>query len=222
MSTSHAIEIAERSTNSPFRLWLAGVLFAGCCATGVVAGYYFGITRSLGLLAIILVACGFAAFGGLVADWLAELLARSPLRDLAQASASKVEEMETEVGRLRTAFNAVDQGISVFGPDRRLILSNRRYAEMHGIPLELVRPGLTPAEVLQHCIAAAGARAAGAAELARRAAAIAEAGVAAETLVELPNGRVILFAHAPLAGGGWVATHHDLTDLQAAPRKAVA
>ena len=206
---------------SPLRLWLAGVLFAGCCAAGVVAGYYFGITRSLGLIAIILVACGFAAFGGLVADWLAEIFDRSQRKSVAVNSAFRARGFEAQISQFQLAIDSMTQGLGMFGSDGRLVLSNARFAELCGIAPELLRPGLTPAEILQHCIAARDARATAGSELARKAAEIAKAGAAAEASVGLTDGRVIRISHTPLAGGGWVTTHQDITDRPIS-EKAVA
>jgi len=202
----------QAAVPSPLRLWLAGVLFAACCATGVVAGYYFGITQSLGVIAIVLVACGFAAFGGLVADWLAEILDRSQRKSAAANSAFHKSGLDAQIGHFQAAIDSMSYGLCMFGSDRRLILSNNCYAELYGIPPELVRPGLSPAEILQHCIASGGAPARPHAELARKAAELAETRVASETTLELSDGRVILLSHSPLAGGGWVTTHQDITD----------
>jgi PAS domain-containing protein len=210
MSELQAIEPA--AVPSRLRLWLAGVLFAACCATGVVAGYYFGITRSLGVIAIILVACGFAAFGGLVADWLAEIFDRTQQKSIIANSAFRANGLAAQVSQLQLAIDSMNHGLCMFGPDRRLVVSNARYAELYGIPPELVRPGLTPAEILQHAIASATAPAASQTELARRATEIAEAGLAGETTVSLSDGRKILVSHTPLAGGGWVTTHQDIGD----------
>ena len=41
-----------------------------------------------------------------------------------------------------------------------------------------------------------------------------EEGEASTKIQEMPNGRVIAIAHKPMAGGGWVATHQDITELQ--------
>ncbi|WP_245518594.1 PAS-domain containing protein, partial [Mesorhizobium sp. M4B.F.Ca.ET.169.01.1.1] len=39
------------------------------------------------------------------------------------------------------------------------------------------------------------------------------------SLVELRDGRTIDLIHQPLPGGGWLATHHDVTDLRRSEAK---
>jgi signal transduction histidine kinase len=50
-------------------------------------------------------------------------------------------ELDTVLGRLRS-------GICVYGPDLTVRLSNRRYVDLLGLPVDSVRPGMTLTEVL--------------------------------------------------------------------------
>jgi predicted signal transduction protein with EAL and GGDEF domain len=41
-----------------------------------------------------------------------------------------------------------------------------------------------------------------------------EEGEASTKIQDMPNGRTIAISHKPMEGGGWVATHRDITELQ--------
>ena len=54
--------------------------------------------------------------------------------------------------RLVAALNNMSEGLCMFDASTRLILCNERYIEMYGLPAELVKPGVTLRELLEHRI----------------------------------------------------------------------
>ena len=119
--------------------------------------------------------------------------------------------------RLDAALNNMSQGLTMFDGSGRLIVCNERYIKMFNMSPEVVKPGCTLAELLQYRIDS------GTYELstfgdpeehaARVIAQIAE-GKPAPFVCELSDGRVISIANQPLPGGGWVATHDDITETR--------
>ncbi len=111
----------------------------------------------------------------------------------------------------------MSQGLTMFDASGRLIVCNERYIKMFNMSPEAVKPGCTLAELLQHRIDN------GTYELAtfgdpeehaaRVIAQIAE-GKPVPLVCELSDGRIISIANQPMPGGGWVATHDDITETR--------
>src|SRR5204862_4257525 len=53
------------------------------------------------------------------------------------------DELKEQHRRFDVALNNMAHGLCMFDKDMRLIVSNKRYAEMFNMPLEKVRPGMT-------------------------------------------------------------------------------
>ena len=51
--------------------------------------------------------------------------------------------------RLETVIDNLSQGVCFFDREERLILSNRRYAEIYRLAPEHVRPGATLKEIIE-------------------------------------------------------------------------
>ena len=59
-------------------------------------------------------------------------------------------ELSEQNRRFDAALENMSQGICMFDKEQRLIVCNRRYARMYGLPDERVRPGTTLREILDH------------------------------------------------------------------------
>jgi len=132
-----------------------------------------------------------------------------------------VGELEAANARFREQNMLLDaalanmfQGLAMFDAAERLVVANRRFAEMYGLAPSQLSPG-TPLRRIVELRAAAGHGAGGTVEqqlLAvrehvgrRRASHMAE---------RLSDGRAILVSIRPSPDGGWVATHQDVTDRE--------
>ena len=114
---------------------------------------------------------------------------------------------------LSTAVDNIPQGICFFGPDERLILSNRRYAEIYRLDPVNVRRGLLLRQIVE-MRTAAGTCDTGVEDYLTMCERI-NSGVAPKTwTAQLSDGRLIQINHQAMPGGGWVATHEDITEMQ--------
>jgi diguanylate cyclase (GGDEF)-like protein len=113
--------------------------------------------------------------------------------------------------RFEAALTNIPHGVCMFEADKRLILCNAGYAALYGLPAELTVAG-TPLQAILDYRAATGCAPVemttyfdvkGEAEA---------AGGARSTRVALQDGRTIRIAHNPMSGGGYVATHEDITE----------
>src|SRR6185312_12297113 len=114
---------------------------------------------------------------------------------------------------LQTVLNNMSQGVLMFDSETRLIFCNQRYVELYGLPPEVVKAGCLLRDLLRHRIEA-GTFAGDIDEyVARLKGGIAE-GKTFNQVANLPDGRAFSVVNKPLAGGGWLATHEDITERQ--------
>lgn len=112
-----------------------------------------------------------------------------------------------------TAINNMSQGLLMFDRDARLILCNKRYIEMYGLSPDKVVAGCTLRELMDHR-KELGGFSGDPEEYCNDLLAAIAAGKTTSRVVELADGRCIAAANRPMAGGGWVGTHEDITERQ--------
>jgi diguanylate cyclase (GGDEF)-like protein len=111
-----------------------------------------------------------------------------------------------------TAINNMSQGLCFFDSDHRLIVCNDRFVEMYDIPPERVSPGMSLIEIVDLRFEAGSFPAMTRDEYLHWRTSVAVLNEAKDSIVELRNGRTFKIRHRPMAGGGWVATHEDITE----------
>ena len=108
------------------------------------------------------------------------------------------------------------QGLLLFDSAQRLVICNQRYIEMYGLSAEVIKPGCSFHDVITH------RKQTGSfngdvdhyVRLVLRD--IAHRNV---MVIATPDGRSIQIVNEPLADGGWVATHEDVTERQRAEQR---
>ena len=111
-----------------------------------------------------------------------------------------------------TAINNMSQGLCFFDADHRLIVCNDRFVEIYNIAADRVRPGMMLTEIVDLRIEARSFPAMTREEYVRWRTNVAVSNEAKDSIVELQDGRTIKIRHRPMPGGGWVATHEDITE----------
>ena len=111
-----------------------------------------------------------------------------------------------------TAINNMSQGLCFFDSDHRLIVCNDRFVEMYDIAPECVRPGMSLVEIVDLRFEAGSFPAMTRDEYLHWRTNVAFSNEAKDSIVELKNGRTFKIRHRPMSGGGWVATHEDITE----------
>lgn len=116
------------------------------------------------------------------------------------------EDLKRINDRFDAAISNMSQGLCLFDANKRLVISNRRYQEMYRLPDALVSPGTPLERILQHYV---------------------DRGETSNLTVDqhvqlmptekqqnyqLADSRKIFIQRKPLADGGWVATHEDVTE----------
>ncbi len=114
---------------------------------------------------------------------------------------------------LHDILNNMQQGVLSFDSQTRLIFCNRRYTEMYGLSPEAVRPGRHLRDLLAQRVQSGTFNEEPDDYIARLKDAIA-AGETFAHVVTLPDGRTFSVVSKPISGGGWLATHEDITERQ--------
>lgn len=137
---------------------------------------------------------------------------------LSLAGAFADRRLREKDAQLTTALNNMAQGLLMFDPQKRLILCNSRYLEIYGLSPEVVKPGCTKEELLRHQKEAGNLSDDVDQYCTALYAAIAD-GRILSTMENTANGRTVHTVSRPMADGGWVTTHEDVTDRISAQRE---
>jgi len=109
------------------------------------------------------------------------------------------------------ALNNMAQGVCMFDAQDRLVMCNKQYADLYGLPAELTMPGTALADIVGHRIAKGSYRGAPEQYARDRMVLLADAPKQGET-IEHEGERFIRLTYKPVFGGGWIATHKDVTE----------
>jgi diguanylate cyclase (GGDEF)-like protein/PAS domain S-box-containing protein len=128
------------------------------------------------------------------------------------ALADRVTIREQEV-KLDVALNNMTQGLCMFDADAKLVLCNERYMEMYGLTPETAKVGITLRDLVANR-KAMGNFPDDPDEYVAKVLAKHRAGDFSGLVTDLADGRTINMVNQPTPGGGWVATHEDITELR--------
>jgi methyl-accepting chemotaxis protein len=120
--------------------------------------------------------------------------------------------------RIYAALDNMSEGLCMFDARERLLVCNQRYRELYDLPAEVAKRGGTLQAILDQRIAN-GNFARDPAEYRREITTSMREGRAVHAEVISPDGSVIAINNRPMAGGGWVATHEDISNRRTAERE---
>jgi diguanylate cyclase len=146
---------------------------------------------------------------------------RALIEDIATKIGANIQHLRDEINlseqklQLDAAVDNMTQGLVMFDANKRLVLSNNRYIEMYGLSPDIVKLGCSQVDLLKHrkdvgnfsddpdayshyVVARSGE------------------GTSWSSEHELADGRIIHITHNPMAGGGHVSTHEDITEMRRA------
>ncbi|HEY0330066.1 MAG TPA: EAL domain-containing protein [Rhodopseudomonas sp.] len=115
--------------------------------------------------------------------------------------------------QLVAALHNMPQGLCMFDGEQRIIVCNHKYAALYGLTPEMVTPGTRRRDMVER-IVANGIRFADEAPESYLKERTEGVSTSVDKIHKLADGRIIAVARRPLAGGGWVATHEDITELK--------
>jgi PAS domain S-box-containing protein len=150
-----------------------------------------------------------------------DLLNRELGRQVEERTATlreREEELRAQNLRFDTALSNMSQALLLFDAAGRLVISNHRYCEMYGLSPDEVKPGCT----VQELVSLRTRNRQASEDHADYIASLKSAAIDGRTLnrlLELQDGRTIAVVLTPMAGGGWVVTHEDITEQRRAEKQ---
>ncbi|MBV9969382.1 MAG: EAL domain-containing protein, partial [Xanthobacteraceae bacterium] len=133
--------------------------------------------------------------------------------DVTEGARAK-EQLLKQKQLMDSAIENMSQGLVMFDSDSRLLLCNRRYLQMFDLSPEVVKPGCTLRELLDERIRS-GSFSEDPEQYSRTIIDSVTAGRSRSHLVEIGE-RTFHVVSRPMPGGGWVATHEEITEQKQA------
>jgi diguanylate cyclase (GGDEF)-like protein/PAS domain S-box-containing protein len=138
------------------------------------------------------------------------------VRKLSQQHRASKQRLTLEKQRLDTAVNNMTQGLLLFDSAQRLVICNQRYIEMYGLSAAVIRPGCSFHDVIAHRAQTGSFNG----DVGRYVALVLRDVGQRNTMdITTPDGRWVQVVNEPLADGGWVATHEDITERRRAEER---
>src|SRR5262249_54777217 len=170
-------------------LALGSAIFALCGTSWIVAAFVNASAPVAALLVGLPFALGAAAIAGIVIN----------------------SRRRKQTRLFRAALNNMTQGLCMFDSAARLVLCNQVYIDMYEWRADHARPGGPLRDLLMHRLAAGNFNGDPDHYVIDCLRTAAENRTDTRT-IELKDGRVIALVSRPMRGGGWVATHTDVTE----------
>jgi len=124
-------------------------------------------------------------------------------------------QIETQNARFTAALNNMSHGFCIFDADKRLVIGNDTYARLYKLPPELLRAGTPHDAIIKHRVTngiLAGEASDDAAKQKLASLSKHSSDQKSSRIDQLASGRLIEVVRQPMLGGGWLATHEDVTD----------
>jgi diguanylate cyclase (GGDEF)-like protein len=123
----------------------------------------------------------------------------------------KSRELERANARFDAALNNMSQGLCLFDADARIVVCNQQYVQMYNLSAEVVQPGCTLYDLIRHR-KETGYFVGDVDQYCHRIIENVAKGQPFAWVVEASDGRYVHVLNRPIASGGWVATHEDVTE----------
>ena len=123
----------------------------------------------------------------------------------------KSRELERANVHFDAALNNMSQGLCLFDAGARVIVCNQQYLQMYNLSPRVVQPGCTLRDLIVHR-KEIGFFTGDVDQYCARIVENVAKGQPFSWVVEANNGRFVHVLNRPIASGGWVATHEDVTE----------
>ena len=127
-------------------------------------------------------------------------------------------ELQAQNMRIDAALSNMSQGLAMYDADGRLVICNSRFISMYRYDPAAIKPGMTLRELIDLRVAN-GTFSGNAGQYVEDLRARLKVGLANVQFNQLEDGRTISIVRQTMPGGGWVATHEDVTERRQAELK---
>jgi diguanylate cyclase (GGDEF)-like protein/PAS domain S-box-containing protein len=150
--------------------------------------------------------------------------------DITERSRQEKEVLQqaSELARINMQFDAalsnMTQGLCMFDGEKRLVVWNERYAELYQLPPDLSKVGTPHDAIIADRISRGVLKGKTSKSAAKKKMALLNQlpkDTASSRVDEFSDGRFILVTRQPMADGGWLATHEDITERRRAEAEII-
>jgi diguanylate cyclase (GGDEF)-like protein len=127
--------------------------------------------------------------------------------------------LRRQSARFTAALENMPHGFSMFDARAHLVACNQTYLDIYRLDRATARPGTSFQRILEARVAANTHAGDDAASYVSERIVLQSATEPQRGTVRLNSGRVVLVAHIPIADGGWVSTHQDITEFDQAQKE---
>jgi diguanylate cyclase (GGDEF)-like protein len=131
---------------------------------------------------------------------------------------TRERELQAQNVRFDIAINNMTQGLLLFDYAERLIVCNQCYLTLYDLSPDAVKPGISLRDLVAHR-KQIGSFNGDVDEYCNELSRSMQEGKTSHHETETPDGRTILIVNKPVASGGWVATHEDITERRRAEKQ---
>jgi diguanylate cyclase (GGDEF)-like protein len=182
------------------------VINVGVSETAALAGWR-NHARTIGIGTLLVIICSVFLLRALT----------NHIKHLVSSEAALADEQ----AKVDAALSTMSQGLVMFDSSTRLVVCNRVYLKMYGLSPDIVRPGCTLRELLSHRAKIGSVVSDDPEQYITELLGAIGQGKNFNKITTLPDGRIISVANHPMADGGWVATHEDVTEEKRAEERIV-
>jgi methyl-accepting chemotaxis protein len=119
--------------------------------------------------------------------------------------------MRAKVRRLSAAVDHMSQGLCMFDAATRIVICNQPFLRMYRLSPDVVKPGCTLRALIEHR-RQTGLCTGDPAQYCKEILDGVAAGEISKWTVNASDGRIVHAINVPMADGGWVSTHEDVTE----------
>ena len=152
----------------------------------------------------------------------ADVIESDKIRALAEAELNRQQDLAEQNMRFNAAVQNMSQGLCMFDKETRLVVCNELFAKMYRLPAELLKPGTLRSDIIEHLVRNGilkGSHGDVAVQQQLSALSKLPADKKSSHINEHTDGKLIRVTHQQTEGGGWVATHDDITEQRRAEQE---
>jgi diguanylate cyclase (GGDEF)-like protein/PAS domain S-box-containing protein len=155
-----------------------------------------------------------AVFVGVARDITEQIEAQSTLERHNEELRKRDEDLHEQNKRFNAALENMSDGLCMFDSEKRLIVSNARYASMYNVLPEQIAPGATLREIIDLRVANDTYEENDAETYIEERQEWVDSGAKELNVRKLKDERIIGISHQSMPDGGWLSTHVDITELR--------
>jgi diguanylate cyclase (GGDEF)-like protein/PAS domain S-box-containing protein len=154
----------------------------------------------------------FRGYRGVGTNVTAEIEADEKLAEALTELKAANSRLEVQNLLFDTALNNMSHGLCMWDADLRIIVCNNRFLEIYGFSEEVVKPGASLREVMQHSVAIGNHPGETVDDLYNSYLQELASRGSLTTEREIKGQRTIAVAHRPMSDGRWVTTYEEITE----------